>query len=101
MGTLDELLDRKRMDLGITVAKLPQDLITKLGNIATVRTDPDGITSITIQESREAPVAGHPGELRRILEILEDAGFPLKGIKSQETSLETLFLSLTGRTLRD
>ena len=101
MGTLDELLDRKRMDLGITVAKLPQELISKLGQIATVRTDPEGITRIAIQESREVPVAGHPGELRRVLGILEDAGFPLKGIKSQETSLETLFLSLTGRTLRD
>ena len=101
MGTLDELLDRTRMDLGIKVAMLPQELITKLGNIATVHTDSEGVTSISIRESRESPAPGHPGELRRILEILEDARIPLKGIKSQETSLETLFLSLTGRTLRD
>ena len=64
MGTLDELLDRKRMDLGITVSNLPEDLIRKLTSIATVRTDDEGITSITIHESREAPAAGHPGECR-------------------------------------
>jgi len=98
-GTLDDLLDRTRIDLSVKVPSLPPDLAARLGSSAKVQTDPDGSISLLIQESLESKA--HPGDLRRVLELLESAKIPLLGIRAQETSLETLFLSLTGRTLRD
>jgi len=100
-GTLDELLDRTRIDLCVRVPALSGDLVAKLRDIADVRTDSDGNMSILVKESVEAQRAGRPGHLRVVLGILENASTPVLDIKSQETSLETLFLSLTGRTLRD
>jgi ABC-2 type transport system ATP-binding protein len=100
-GTLDQLLDRTQIELCVMVAALPADLVTKLHAIAHVRSDPDGKMSILVHESLETQNAGHPGHLRVVLELLEEAMIPLLGIKTRETSLETLFLSLTGRTLRD
>ena len=82
------------------------DLATKLGEFAQVRRDSDAKSTIMIREvlnrdHGKPDPGGRPGHLRIVLELLEQAGIPLLGIRSRETSLATLFLSLTGRTLRD
>ncbi len=100
-GTLDDLLDRTRIELSVKVPALPPDLVAQLGGSAKVHRDPDGNFSLLIEESLESTGQAHPGDLRRVLELLENAKIPLLGIKAQETSLETLFLRLTGRTMRD
>jgi len=100
-GTLDELLDRSGMELRVTVASFPAELIPKLSSIAEVISEPDGKSSIVIRDTLSSTTAKHSGKLRVVLDVLENAGIPLLSVKSQEMSLETLFLSLTGRTLRD
>ncbi len=100
-GTLDELQGRTRFDVSIRVAALPTEPIAKLSGIAEIRSEPDGMTTIVVHESVEFQRAGRSEGLRSVLEILEHARIPLLDIKSQEASLETLFLRLTGRTLRD
>ncbi len=101
LGTLDDLLDRTQTDICVTVAKLPHELIGRFQGIADVQSDHEGHTSLLIRESLVTEHEARPGHLRIVLEILEQAKVPLLGIKSRETSLESLFMNLTGRTLRD
>lgn len=101
IGTLDQLLDRSRMELRVSVGPLSPDLISRMNQIAKVHTTPTGETNIHILDAAETHADGGAGTLRRVLEILESAQIPLRAIDSRATSLETLFLSLTGRTLRD
>lgn len=101
LGTLDQLLDRSSMELRVSVGPLSPDLISRINQVAKVHTTPTGETTIHIVDAAETHADGGSGTLRRVLEILEGAQVPLRAIDSQATSLETLFLSLTGRTLRD
>jgi ABC-2 type transport system ATP-binding protein len=101
MGTLDELLDRTRVELSVRIASLPREIESQLNGSATIVTEGDGNVSIRVAESVDAQREGRAVHLRSVLELLENAKIPLLGITTQETSLETLFLSLTGRTLRD
>ena len=100
-GTLSELLDRTRVELCVRVGKLPPDLVTRLQAYAEVQIDVDGSTRILIRESEQSQKEVHPVHLRSVLDLLESSEIPLLGIETQETSLETLFLRLTGRKLRD
>ena len=100
-GTLDELLERTAFDFQVRVAALPAELVAKLSPSAEVRPDPDGSVSILIHESVDGHEAGRSDRLRSVLEALDNSRIPLLGISKPETSLETLFLRLTGRTLRD
>lgn len=101
VGTLDQLLDRSRIDLCVTVSELRPELRTELAAITEVLAEPDGTIRILVRETLDVQKQGNSAHLRRVLELLERTKTPLLGIKTQETSLETLFLSLTGRTLRD
>ena len=100
-GTLDELLDRTQVDLCIKTAALPHDLVTKLNAIADVHMNSDGNMSIVVHGSKDSWKEARSTQLRTILDLLERATIPLLGIETRETSLETLFLHLTGRKLRD
>lgn len=100
-GTLDELQDRTHFDFCVRVASLPDELAKTVSISADLRPEPDGAISIVIHESLESQQAGRSERLRTLLELLQNASIPLLEIKTQESSLETLFLRLTGRTLRD
>lgn len=100
-GTLDELLDRTRAELCVRVKEVPSDLATQLRSIAAVHADPDGSTRIVIQEKLESRNQVSSVQLRAVLDLLDQAKVSLVGIETSETSLETLFLRLTGRKLRD
>jgi ABC-2 type transport system ATP-binding protein len=100
-GTLDELQRKTEFDVRIRVTALPADIANKLTRTAEVRPEADGTTSIVVRETLEQQRVGRSEQLRSVLELLERARAPLLEIKSQEANLETLFLSLTGRKLRD
>ncbi|HEY4258699.1 MAG TPA: ABC transporter ATP-binding protein, partial [Schlesneria sp.] len=98
-GTIDELLDRNQAELTIEVASLAPDVEAKLREIAEIETDGEGKTRIQINHSLHQ--RDDSNQLRSVFEILDRAGIPLENVASQKTSLETLFLKLTGRKLRD
>lgn len=100
-GTLDELLDRTRTELCVRSGPLPSELAARFADHATVQTNSDGSTRILIQEQSDSGKQVRSVQLRRVLDLLEVAGIPLLGIETNATSLETLFLQLTGRKLRD
>lgn len=100
-GTLDELLDRTQIELCVKVGSLPADLAAKLRESAVLHRDVEGITQILIHEDLESRNEVRPVRLRAVLDLLDNARVPLLGIETRETSLETLFLRLTGRKLRD
>ena len=100
-GTLDELLDRTRVELSIRVGTLPADLLTKIRSSADVQVDAEGHTQIFIREASTGSHEVHPVQLKSVLELLSSAKIPILGIETEVTSLETLFLRLTGRKLRD
>ena len=100
-GTPEDLVGRTQIELWITVAALSPELTTQLGALAEVRPTAEGLVTIIIREESRANQQQHSSPLLAVLEQLEQAKIPVLAIKSQETSLETVFLSLTGRTLRD
>jgi ABC-2 type transport system ATP-binding protein len=100
-GTLDELQDRTGFDVVVRVASLPAEVRAALNGSAEIRSEPDRTTSLVIHETLESQQAGQSDRLRKLLALLEESRVPLLEIKSRDSSLETLFLRLTGRTLRD
>lgn len=100
-GTLDELQDRTRFDFFVRVPALPKQVELQILRQADLQTEPDGAISILIHDKIESSHTIHTARLRSVLESLEAAHIPILEIKTQEASLETLFLRLTGRTLRD
>ncbi|HVV99378.1 MAG TPA: ABC transporter ATP-binding protein [Planctomycetaceae bacterium] len=100
-GTLEELQTRTEFNVTVRVAAMPAELVRQLGTDVELRSEQDGTTSIMVRESLELQRVGRSSRLRGVLELLERARIPLQGIQSQEANLETLFLNLTGRTMRD
>lgn len=100
-GTLDELIDRSQIDLCITVGQIPGELVSKLCHYGKVEDASGGAKRVCIRENLQDANGEHRGRIRTVLELLENAKVPLLGMTSEEMSLETLFLSLTGRKLRD
>ena len=62
----------------------------------------DGAEIISIDEAAlRLGVEGASRELPRILRVLEDAGAQLRETTLSQPSLESLFIKLTGRELRE
>ena len=100
-GTLDELLDRTGKDLCLRVETLPADVAERLNGLAEIRRTSEGHTELVIRDERDGRRNGSSANLRTVLDILEGGSVEVTGIETHEISLETLFLSLTGRKLRD
>ena len=100
-GTLEELQAGTGFNVSVRGGALPAAIASQLGRTAEIRSETDGTTSIVVREGAERQRVGRSDHLRRVLELLEQAKIPLLGIQSQEANLETLFLNLTGRTMRD
>jgi ABC-2 type transport system ATP-binding protein len=98
-GTIDELLDQNQTELTIEVQSLPADVAAKLRDIAEVDTDADGMSRIRIKQSLHR--RDDSNRLQGVFEVLGRAEIPLENVASQQMTLETLFLKLTGRRLRD
>jgi ABC-2 type transport system ATP-binding protein len=100
-GTLDELLDRTQVELSIRVGEMPPDVLTRLKTLATLQRDGNGGNKIFVRENLESQKQVHLTHTLSVMEILAQANVPIRGIETHEMSLETLFLRLTGRKLRD
>ena len=62
----------------------------------------DGVTEVrTTDEGVELQVHGGDRLLARVVAAAEDAGFEVADLSLSEPSLETVFISLTGKELRD
>ncbi len=100
-GTLDELLDRGSGSVRIKVPRSTSRLTEDFRRIAEVVVEPDGGLTLFIKNGNLPSDLKRASSLRRVLDLLDDAGIPLAAIETQEPSLEMLFLQLTGRSLRD
>lgn len=100
-GTLDELLDRTGRDLCLNVDTLPVEVAERVKDFAEIRKHDDGEQDLVIRDERDGKKNGSSANLRAVLDILDDASVTVTNIETHEISLETLFLSLTGRKLRD
>lgn len=76
-GTLDELLDRTRMELWVKVSEPPPDLVTRLRDCAEVQINADGTTRILISENLHTQKVVRANRLRAVLDLLENALIPL------------------------
>jgi ABC-2 type transport system ATP-binding protein len=100
-GTLDELLDRSQAELSIRIGEIPSDVVAKLQSMATLQQDADGTTRVLVRENLSTQKQVRLTEMQSVMEVLGQADVPILGIETHEISLETLFLRLTGRKLRD
>lgn len=101
IGRLEELLSGPGTELCVRVGSLSPELLAKLRSICTVHTDAEANTTIIIHEELISNKELMRGRLRKVLDILDDAEVSISAVETSETSLETLFLALTGRRLRD
>lgn len=99
LGTEDELLqlsgERTRIDLELTGGGVEEGLLGELRNLAGVveTGHDDGV--LTLFTDPGVPV------LAPAVELLNGAGLRVGGVDIIRADLETVFLSLTGRALRD
>jgi ABC-2 type transport system ATP-binding protein len=113
LGTQDELtqLVGEEDVLLLSVPDIPPSVIEALGQIEGVDKCVQ-VTRETAAENGDAPPDGTDGELRllakdgrlvlpNVIQIINEAGLSLQSLEVREPSLETVFLHLTGRALRD
>lgn len=107
-GTLDELLGQLPMDLRLQIAGGPQDIASGFEQLQAITgvdvRDGNGggertLTIHTRQDIRESD--GLSGLLEDILSHLNSNQCRVLSVSTQESSLERLFLELTGHRLRD
>ena len=96
-GTRDELVRRvgeqARIELAVT---------GEPGIAAEVTRTVAGVTKATVEEGRVAVLAADAeAVVPRLFERAAQAGFHISSVDIREPNLETVFLSLTGRALRD
>lgn len=98
LGTPTELKRSVGIDTIVTVKatgdqdRLGQELRTRLDGVTEVRTTKDGV---------ELQLRGSERLLAQVVAAAEDAGFDVADLSISEPSLETVFISLTGKELRD
>jgi ABC-2 type transport system ATP-binding protein len=64
--------------------------------------DLDGVTGTTvIGEIVQLTVRGTEGFLPRVIQVAEAGGFPVRDVSVDEPTLETVFINLTGKDLRE
>ncbi len=102
MGRLDELLGQMKQELALRVRRLTATARDRLGSLV----ESNGNNST---DEARLLLRSHNGqandelmnELRRVLDILASESGELVSVETHQSSLERLFLELTGRSLRD
>lgn len=103
MGSLNELLGQMQQELALRVRHLSGNARERLGSLIESNGSPGGDESRLVLH-RSAAAANSNGlirELRRVLEILDSEVAELVSVETSQSSLERLFLELTGHSLRD
>jgi ABC-2 type transport system ATP-binding protein len=118
MEEADRLCQRVAiMDHGrILALDTPEELKRTVGGDAIVRIqagaepdrlaahlrDMDGVTGTTVLgETVQLTVRGTDGFLPRLIQLAEGGGFPVRDVSVDEPTLETVFINLTGKDLRE
>jgi len=99
LGTEEELLklsgERTRLDLELTGGEISDDLDKALRGLA-------GVVELSASDGRLTFFTDPAARvLAPAVVLLNDAGFSVGGVDIVRADLETVFLSLTGRALRD
>ncbi len=98
LGTVEELenmIHDKNMvwiSVGDSISKLNEDSVKQIPGVESVEIDEN---IIKISSAREV------SNLDKIIQYFISGGFSIKSVESKSPDLETVFLSLTGRRLRD
>lgn len=99
MGSLDELLGQVQQELTLRVRRLSAVARQRLGNL--IESNGDESRLVLHRSAGAANTDGLVSELRRVLEILDAEKSELVSVETSQSSLERLFLELTGHSLRD
>lgn len=97
-GTKDELCQRfeNQVTYSFTLDRKPQKQDLAFANLS------NNILSVTFEEHDLIVTVDVKGEvLSHIITTILSAGYQIKSMSSKEASLETVFLDLTGKSLRD
>jgi ABC-2 type transport system ATP-binding protein len=100
-GTLDELIDKSRTDLFLRVAGPQFELQRRLRGLADVVPTGGDESRVVIRHEGQAIPGVVAGRLAQVVDLLEATDFEILSIETHKSSLERLFLELTGRQLRD
>jgi ABC-2 type transport system ATP-binding protein len=73
-------------------AELGRILTERVAGVTRTRTTDSGV---------ELNVKGHDRLLPRVVSVVEEAGFPVLDLSVSEPTLETVFINLTGKELRE
>ena len=98
LGTPSELKEQVEADTIITVVATgePEALAGVLSDAL------PGVTRTrTVERGVELHVTGKEGLLPKVVTAAEEAGFPVVDLSVTEPTLETVFINLTGKELRD
>ena len=100
LGTLDELIDKASSDLHVRVGAARADLERRLVGLAEVVAVNARESWVVIRRERHVPGAT-TRRLSKVADLLVAAGIDILSVETREQNLESLFLEMTGRTLRD
>lgn len=103
MGRLDELLGQMQQELALRVRGLTAIARERLSGVIETNGSPNSDESRLVLHRSESQSSGDGliKELRRVLEVLDAEKSELVSVETHQSSLERLFLELTGRRLRD
>ncbi len=110
-GRLVELLSQSNVDVCLRVANVSPALRERIGDALEIPTlcevhlceDRNAMpeSTIVIKTDLQTERSNLNESLRRVLDILDECDVELRGIETNESNLERLFLQLTGHSLRD
>ena len=101
LGTLEELTDKTSGDLHVRVAAPRADLERRLMGLADVVAMDARESRVVIRRERKVGASAATRRLAKALDLLVAAGIDILSVETHEQNLESLFLEMTGRTLRD
>src|SRR5262249_22895905 len=101
LGTLEELTDKTSGDLHVRVAAPRADLERRLMGLADVVAMDARESRVVIRRERKVGASAAARRLAKALDLLVAAGIDILSVETHEQNLESLFLEMTGRTLRD
>jgi ABC-2 type transport system ATP-binding protein len=97
---LDTPEDLKRTVGGDTIVRIQAG--DQPDRLATHLRDMEGVTGTTVLGGTvQLTVRGTTGLLPRVIQVAESGGFPVRDVSLDEPTLETVFINLTGKDLRE